>query len=344
MTSVSWSHPALQDDPSSMDDPILQDSTSANCLSSDFTEQSIVAIAVLNIIQTIIHIAELHCAEPLKREDQSFGLIMEKISFGKDALPGYICGEKKAPGILVIQGMWISDEIYKMDVNFALYRGFSIAVTLTGCTIPNVTFVSEWWGVTDIIKGHAERLSKKGYRCLVPDIYHGKIGIDKEEAHHLFSNLDWPRAVEELGQAVQFLKDEGSEKVGAIGFCMGGALAVAACQHCGIDCAAPFYGTPQKQLSQPENVKVPVEFHTGELDASKGFSDPETVRTWADEINQAGGNAVVYVYEKCGHAFINAGQRAVELREMMSFPEPPQSEQELAWSRVDGFFEKHLKS
>ena len=78
-------------------------------------------------------------------------------------------------------------------------------------------------------------------RCLIPDIYHGKLGIDKEEAHHLYSNLDWPRAVEELSQAVQFLKEEGSEKVGAIGFCMGGALAVAACQHCGIDCAAPFY-------------------------------------------------------------------------------------------------------
>jgi len=30
---------------------------------------------------------------------------MEKITFGKDALPGYICGEKKAPGLIVIQGM-----------------------------------------------------------------------------------------------------------------------------------------------------------------------------------------------------------------------------------------------
>jgi len=32
---------------------------------------------------------------------------MEKITFGKDALPGYICGEKKAPGLLVIQGMTV---------------------------------------------------------------------------------------------------------------------------------------------------------------------------------------------------------------------------------------------
>ena len=190
--------------------------------------------------------------------------------------------------------------------------------------------------------------SRTGYcfecRCLVPDIYHGKIGVDKEEALHLMDTLDWPRAVEELSQAVQFLKEEGSEKVGAIGFCMGGALAVAACQHCGIDCAAPFYGTPSKELSQPENIKVPVEFHSGELDDGKGFSDPATVGGWADEINKAGGSAASYLYENCGHAFINAGEHAVELRKMMDFPEPSTAVQDLAWSRVHAFFEKHLKS
>jgi len=92
------------------------------------------------------------------------------------------------------------------------------------------------------IKEHATKIASHGYRCLIPDIYHGKIGIDKEEASHLMSNLDWQRAVAEITEAVTYLKENGATKVGAVGFCMGGALSLAAAQHCGIDCAQPFYG------------------------------------------------------------------------------------------------------
>ena len=33
-------------------------------------------------------------------------------------------------------------------------------------------------------------------------------------------------------------------QVGCIGFCMGGALTLAAAQHAGVDCGVAFYGTP----------------------------------------------------------------------------------------------------
>lgn len=40
--------------------------------------------------------------------------------------------------------------------------------------------------MTDIIKAHALKINKAGgYRCLVPDLYKGKIGVDKEEAAHV---------------------------------------------------------------------------------------------------------------------------------------------------------------
>lgn len=51
--------------------------------------------------------------------------------------------------------------------------------------------IKEWWGVTDIIKAHAEKISSDGeYRCLVPDLYKGKIGVDKEEASHVCLGLN----------------------------------------------------------------------------------------------------------------------------------------------------------
>lgn len=197
--------------------------------------------------------------------------------------------------------------------------------------------------MTDIIKAHAEKIANHGYYCLIPDIYHGKLGVDKEEASHLMSNLDWPRAVGELTEAVEYLHERNVSKVGAIGFCMGGALALAAAQHSKIDCCQPCYGTPNTQLAQPENVKVPVFMHVGELDKNKGFSDPETMKDWNDKINAAGGKSDIQVYPACGHAFLNTGEEAVKKRAYMGFPEPPTEQQELAWKTILDFFDKNLK-
>ena len=76
---------------------------------------------------------------------------MEKVTLGDD-LPGYVCGDPTHPGVVVVQ---------------------------------------EWWGVTETIQAHALRISKEGYRVLVPDLYKGALGVNVEEAHHLMSNLDW---------------------------------------------------------------------------------------------------------------------------------------------------------
>jgi hypothetical protein len=44
-------------------------------------------------------------------------------------------------------------------------------------------------GVNDIIKEHATLLKDAtGFRVLIPDLYKGKIGVDKEEAHHVSSS------------------------------------------------------------------------------------------------------------------------------------------------------------
>jgi hypothetical protein len=42
--------------------------------------------------------------------------------------------------------------------------------------------------VNDIIKEHAMLLLEAtGFRVLIPDLYKGKLGVDKEEAHHVSS-------------------------------------------------------------------------------------------------------------------------------------------------------------
>lgn len=62
------------------------------------------------------------------------------------------------------------------------------------------------------------------------------------------NSLDFKAAVGEVTDAVKYLRSSGSKKVGCVGFCMGGALTFAAAQHAGVDCAAPFYGTPDPAI------------------------------------------------------------------------------------------------
>ncbi|KAI8464411.1 MAG: dienelactone hydrolase family-domain-containing protein [Monoraphidium minutum] len=173
---------------------------------------------------------------------------MDKVAFG-EGLPGYEAGPKAAPGIIVLQ---------------------------------------EWWGVTDIIKDQALMLSKEGFRVLVPDLYKGKVGVDAEEASHLMNHLDFKAAVAEMKAAADYLRSTGSSKVGAVGFCMGGALTFAAAQHAGVDCAAPFYGIPDPAICQPDAIKVPVQAHFGKLDALQGFSDPASIAAVYEKMKAAG--------------------------------------------------------
>lgn len=91
------------------------------------------------------------------------------------------------------------------------------------------------------VKAQAERIAAGGYRCLVPDLYKGELAESAEEASHLMGSLDMKLAVGELSEAAQFLRAEGSPRVGVVGFCMGGALSLAAAQHAAVNCAAPFY-------------------------------------------------------------------------------------------------------
>jgi hypothetical protein len=69
------------------------------------------------------------------------------------------------------------------------------------------------------------------------------------EAQHLLGELDWKKAVEDVKESVSWLKSKGCERVGVLGFCMGGALALgagASIRH--VDASICFYGIPPFSL------------------------------------------------------------------------------------------------
>ena len=200
-----------------------------------------------------------------------------------------------------------------------------------------------------MVKQQALKLAGEGYRVLIPDIYNGKVGVDKEEAAHLMGNLDWMKAKDDLVRCAAFLKAEGSPKVGATGFCMGGALSMVGAQHSpDVVCAAPFYGIAGAELCQPETLKKPIEGHFGTLDDHAGFSDPASAQALQAKLDQAGVGGKVWMYEGVGHGFLNPTPDSANVAEGVNvatgFPAANKDMQDLAWQRLFAFFEKHVKN
>ena len=127
---------------------------------------------------------------------------------------------------------------------------------------PGIVVIQEWWGLNDQICGIADRFARQGYNALAPDLYKGRVTQKPDEANHMMSGLDFVGAADQdIAGAVQHLAAMGG-KVGVMGFCMGGALTIAACARVGgISCGVPFYGIPPGQLADPAKITVPLQGH-----------------------------------------------------------------------------------
>ena len=60
---------------------------------------------------------------------------------------------------------------------------------------PGVVVIQEWWGLNDNIKDIARRFAAEGFVALAPDLYHGQVVSEPNEARKLVMALDMDAAV-----------------------------------------------------------------------------------------------------------------------------------------------------
>jgi len=88
----------------------------------------------------------------------------------------------------------------------------------------------EWWGLNDYIRGRAKMLAELGYTALAADMYgDGKVAANAEEANALMSGVSGDIASGEarIKAALELLQNQpgvDADKIGAIGYCFGGAM------------------------------------------------------------------------------------------------------------------------
>ncbi len=196
---------------------------------------------------------------------------------------------------------------------------------------PALVLIQEYWGINDHIRSLADRLAQEGFLVIAPDLYHGKLAKDAAEAGALMTALDTSAAVKEIGATAEFLKAHarGNGKVGVIGFCMGGALALAsACHLDGLSAVVPFYGLPPEEKVDYAKVSAPILMHVAKRDASVTVEKAEAVKK---KLEAAGKSITLEIYE-ADHAFVNDTRPEVY----------DEKNAKLAWSRSVEFLKKNL--
>jgi carboxymethylenebutenolidase len=193
----------------------------------------------------------------------------------------------------------------------------------------SVIVLQEWWGLNDHIKSICDRFAAAGFNALAPDLYHGRVAKDADEASHMMNGLDFPGAVhEDIAAALAHLKAI-NPKVAVMGFCMGGALTIASAARLdGFGAAVCFYGVPPRAFAAPEQIKIPFQGHFG---AKDDWVTPEVVAGLEAEMTKAGNSPEVWSYD-ADHAFFN------KTRPEVYDPEAA----ELAWTRMLDFLKAKL--
>jgi len=171
---------------------------------------------------------------------------------------------------------------------------------------PGVLVLQEWWGLVDHIRDVCDRFAREGFVALAPDLYRGDSTSDPDAAGRLMMDLEIPRAARDLDAAVSALLGQDAvdgARVGAIGFCMGGQLALyAATRNAKIGAVADFYGVHPNISLDPSGLEAPVLGIFAELDE---FVPPATARKLQQDLLDAGKRAEFRIFDEADHAFFN---------------------------------------
>ncbi len=172
---------------------------------------------------------------------------------------------------------------------------------------PGVLVIQEWWGLVPHIEEVVDRFAAAGFAALAPDLYHGAKTAEPDGAGKLMMAMNMAQAGKDMSGAIDHLREQtGRDKVGVVGFCMGGGLAlvIATQRPDAVAAVAPFYGLIPWPDAQPDwtALTATVRGHYAESDE---YFTPELARGLEQQLRDLGKDATITVHPGVQHAFFN---------------------------------------
>lgn len=205
---------------------------------------------------------------------------------------------------------------------------------------PGLLVIQGMHGIESFELGVAERLAEEGYAAAVPDLFHrGPPCFSFEELDRRRRSLTDPKKLMDVSAALTYLRAQPGvqgDRIGVVGFCMGGRTAyLVAATNPEIRAAADFYGGGLLQgedgpspYELTANIRCPIILFDGEEDR---HPTPQEVRKIEAELERHQVTHEVHIYPGVGHGFMSA--------------RGPRRRQEViddAWSRLLSWFARYL--
>jgi carboxymethylenebutenolidase len=143
---------------------------------------------------------------------------------------------------------------------------------------PAVVVIQEIFGVNQVMRDITDGLAGQGYLAICPDLFWRiEPGIDitdKSEAEwkrafELFNAFDVDAGVRDIQATIKAVRADAqcSGKVGAVGFCLGGALAFLTATRTDANASVSYYGVGiENRVAEAEKLACPLLMHIAEED------------------------------------------------------------------------------
>ena len=196
---------------------------------------------------------------------------------------------------------------------------------------PGVVVIHEAYGLNENIKEVTRRFADSGYIALAVDLFSGRnavICMFRLISGSLFNSLNH-EGIRDLRASLSYLMEQPGvdrERMGAIGFCMGGGLAIAwACTDNRLKAIAPFYAANPRPLKAVERMCPVVSSYP-----DKDFTTAQGKKLDI-ELDHYNIPHDIKIYPDTKHSFFNANGHAYNA-----------AASEDAWARIQSFFVEHL--
>lgn len=208
---------------------------------------------------------------------------------------------------------------------------------------PALVVMQHQGGVDEFLQRTTERLAQAGYVAAAPDLYHRDGPDCKDDIVTRRSRLSDRRIINDIAATIAFLRRQDNvagERLGIIGFCMGGRLAyLGAATNSAFKAAVAFYPGNVfrawgRDLPSPfertKDIQCPLQGHFGAEDSNPS---PADMAKLDEELKKFDKAHEFYSYENAGHAFLDSTKESYR-----------RHADETSWPRAVEFFDRYLKT
>jgi carboxymethylenebutenolidase len=201
-----------------------------------------------------------------------------------------------------------------------------------------IIVIQEIFGVNTGIRQKCDKLAAEGYLAIAPDLFwrlQPSIELDPDVEPEFHQALEWmgkfnqDAGIRDIQATIDFIREhEGIEKVGCVGYCLGGRLAFMTAARTSIDASVGYYGVGiDGLLDEKEAIANPLMLH---IPTEDGFVDKTTQAAMHAGLDNHP-RVTLYDYDGLDHGFATEiGKRRDERAA------------NVADGRTSAFFAEHL--